>query len=121
MQEFTLTKRAKTKADHLILTWDGGEVALHKLGDRDKVSRLRNWRGMLTVGREIRLYRAGDRPIQADLKLTAADDPDWDSPPTWDAEWVAFWTLLHHDVAAHREQKRLAKAAQVEADTLEDD
>lgn len=95
--EIVLEKRIRTKASVLLLTHADGLEELPKIGDRDKVSRLDNWRTLMVPGRKIRITTAHNKPVMAEIKIENNDTLVWDSTPTTAMDWVSFWSILNED------------------------
>lgn len=104
---FTLLKKPRTVTDkttgvqEMIFTYDGGEYRLGKhveSQNNDKVSRLTNWRKLLTPGRDVEILEYQGIPVVARLRLQPDDELLWDSEPLLPLpEYIPFWLALHRD------------------------
>jgi len=105
--QFTLMKKPRTVTDkatgvqEIIFTHAAGEYRLPKhveSQNNDKVSRLTNWRKLLTPGRDVEILEYKGVPVAARLRLQPDDELLWDSEPLIPLpEYIPFWLALHRD------------------------
>lgn len=95
---FTLTKKVQTRKGNIVLTHENGVYELPKVGDRGDVSRLDNWRSLLTPGRRIQIYERDGEPLVAALMINDDDLLVWDSLPMFDMPLVPFWTKMYKEI-----------------------